>query len=112
MVITNSQQKKWSLTVRKLANAEYYTTLLSYTQSILNNRAIYRIWRPVCETQMEARGEAGTVRRGGAGTAQQAGDGAAGSATTGDGTSTLARMGVRRRTRSDAVTVSIFTSIG
>jgi len=41
---------------------------------------------------METRGEPGTVRRGGAGAAQQAGDGAAGGATTGDGTSTLARM--------------------
>ena len=66
----------------------------------------------MCETQMETRGEPGTVRRGGAGAAQQAGDGAAGGATTGDGTSTLARMGVCRRTTSDAVTVSIFTSIG
>ena len=61
---------------------------------------------------MEARGEPGTVRRGGAGVAQQAGDGAAGGTTTGDITSILARMGVRHRTTSDAVTVSIFTSIG
>jgi len=52
---------------------------------------------------MEARGEPATVRRG---------DGAAGGAVTGDGTSILERMGVRRRTTSDAVTVSIFTSIG
>ena len=43
---------------------------------------------------------------------RQASDGAAGGAVTGDGTSILARMGVRRRTTSDAVTVSIFTSIG
>jgi len=57
-------------------------------------------------------GEPATVRRGGAGAAQQASDGAAGGATTGDGTSILARMGVRYRTTSDAVTVSIFTSIG
>ena len=78
---------------------------------VLRGRAVSRIWRPMCETQMEARGDglmrrAGTVRRGGAVAAQQAGDGAAG-----DGTSILARMGVCRRTTSDVVTVLIFTSI-
>ena len=50
-------------------------------------------------------GEPATVRRGGAGAARQAGDGAAGGATTGDGTSTSARMGVDRRATSNAVTV-------
>ena len=53
-------------------------------------------------------GEPATVRRGGAGAARQAGDGVAGGVTTGDGTLILARMGVRYRTTSDAVTVSIF----
>jgi len=58
-------------------------------------------------------GEPATERRdNGAGAARQTGDGAAGGAVIGDGSSTLTWMGVGHRATSDAVTVSIFTSIG
>ena len=65
--------------------------------------AVFRIWTPVCEMQMEARDD-GASRLGN-------GNGAAGGAAIRDGTSISIRMGVGRRATSDAVTVSVFMSI-